>query len=69
MGEEMKVPKEKPKIPDVIWLQWYGNDDETEGPEGVDGYMNITWCGQEKVFNNDIRYVRDKRYGKKKDRR
>jgi hypothetical protein len=61
----MSGPESKPKIPDEIWLQWYGEDDETEGPPHID--EDITWCW-EKINNNDIRYIRDKRYGKKKDR-
>ena len=57
-------PEDKPKIPDVIYLQWYGDDDETEGPPHIN--EDITWCTEE-IFNTDIRYVRDKRYGRKKD--
>jgi hypothetical protein len=57
----MSGPESKPKLPDVIYLQWYC--DEDEGPDAID--EDVTWC-TEAIFGDDVRYIRDKRYGKKR---
>lgn len=51
------------KLPEVIWLQVYGDADKSEGlpPDGTE----VTWS-MEKVFDSDIKYVLDKRHAPKK---
>ncbi len=46
------------KLPEVIWLQIYGDGDKSEGlPQDGD---EVTWC-VDKINDNDVRYVIDRR--------
>ena len=47
--------------PGAIYLQWWGDEepDRTEATPFVSDY-DVSWC-RDKVFEWDIRYVRDKR--------
>lgn len=55
--------------PDVIYLQVHGEDLQRLSPpdfdpiEEVDS-ADVTWCADQ-VFDTDVRYIRDKRYGRK----
>jgi len=47
--------KTNEQAPDMIWLQWHGDSDESEiGPVNED---EVTHC-RDKVFDRDIGYVR-----------
>ena len=50
--------------PDVIWLQYYGDDEPKDEPVEV-RHGDVCWCS-DKIFDRDVRYIRDKRYGKRK---
>lgn len=56
------------KPPNVIYLQWHGVDKRELLPGelecGPDSRVDVTWCG-EQIFDSDVRYIRDKRYGKR----
>lgn len=51
------------KPPDVIWLQYYG-DSTCDPAEAEVRNGDVCWCA-DKIFDSDVRYIRDKRYGKK----
>lgn len=49
--------------PTVIYLQW--NCEENDPSYGNPDPGDVTWC-PDKIFSDDVRYIRDKRYGKRK---
>jgi len=60
---ELEAVSEQFKIPEVIYLQVYGDGDKFEGlpPEGAE----ITWCA-DRINDSDVRYVIDRRHLKAK---
>lgn len=50
------------KPPRVIFLQWHGDSDERTEYEPLNlASAEVTWCA-DKIYDRDIRYIRDKRY-------
>ena len=47
-----------PSVPLNLWLQWFGDSDDTETPPppGVEEQGDISWC-RDKIFDSDIEYV------------
>lgn len=45
--------------PDVIWLQCHGDDDPAYSPNDLVDVTSddVTWCW-EKIFENDVKYIR-----------
>jgi hypothetical protein len=43
------------KIPNVIWLQWYGDGDPVDG--GPQDTTDVSWC-ESQIFDHDVQYVR-----------
>ena len=50
MSEPSASEGDKP--PERIYLQYYGNEEPSEGPA-----MEVSWCA-EKIYEHDVAYVR-----------
>lgn len=48
------------KVPDRIYLQWFGNDDEKPDESAAIDEGDVCWCS-DRIWDSDIEYVRVKR--------
>lgn len=54
------------EIPERLWLQWYGDAEESDPDDVVIGEDDVSWC-TEQVFDGDIEYVRVHRELRRED--
>ena len=44
------------QIPDAIYLQWHGTDDEDVMQNGIVHEDEVTWC-RDRINDSDVKYV------------
>jgi hypothetical protein len=65
MTDKMATPKHSSaapvsKVPDRIYLQWFGTDDVRMDESVAVNEIDVTWCS-DRINDSDVEYVRVKR--------